>query len=147
MKLAYKFSLAVATVLLLALFPSRGRSEQVQKFEQFQVHYNALSADMLPAEVARQYQFARSSKQGLVNIAVQKLDGTPVPARISGTATTLAGQRTELVMREIREADAVYYLGQFPVRGRDTLSFKLDITPEGSARSFALTFSKNYVTD
>ncbi len=147
MKLAYKISLVVAAAVLLALFPARGRSEQVQRFDQFQVHYSALSSDMLPAEVARQYQFPRSSKQGLVNIAVQKLDGSAVPARISGTAATLAGQRTDLVMREIREGDAVYYLGEFPVRGRDTLSFKLDITPEGSTRSYTLTFRKNYVTD
>lgn len=147
MNLVCKLSPAVVASVLLALFPVRGHSEQLQRFDQFQVHYNALSADMLPAEVARKYQFARSSKQGLVNIAVQKLDGTPVPARIRGTAATLAGQRTDLVMREIREADAVYYLGEFPVRGRDTLSFELDITPEGSARSYTLTFRKNYVTD
>jgi hypothetical protein len=147
MKLALEISLAVATAVLLALFPARGRSEQVQQFDQFQVHYNALSSDMLPAEVARQYQFTRSSKQGLVNIAVQKLDGTPVSARITGTAATLAGQRSTLALREIRETDAIYYLGEFPVRGRDTVSFHLDITPDGSTRSYTLKFSKNYVTD
>jgi Domain of unknown function (DUF4426) len=147
MKLALKLSLAAAAVLLLMLFPARGRAEQLQRFGAYQVHYNALSADMLPAEVARQYQFTRSSKQGLVNIAVQTLDGSAVAARISGSAATLGGQRSELAMREIREADAIYYLGEFPVRGRDTLNFNLQITPEGSTQSYTLKFSKNYVTD
>lgn len=151
MKLAYKLALAAAVVLLLLLFPARGRAEQVQRFDDYQVHYNALSADMLPAEVARQYRFARSSKQGLVNIAVQQLDAAgqavPVAASVSGTAANLAGQRSALTLREIREADAVYYLGEFDVRGSDTLNFDLDIRPAGSSRSYKLKFSKNYVTD
>lgn len=151
MKLAYKLSLAAAALLLLLLFPARGRAEQVQHFDNYQVHYNALSADMLPAEVARQYKFTRSSKQGLVNIAVQQLDADKQPvavaAKVSGSAANLAGQRSELAMREIREADAVYYLGEFNVRGSDTLNFTIDITPAGSSRSYQLKFSKNYVTD
>ncbi|TDR41637.1 uncharacterized protein DUF4426 [Tahibacter aquaticus] len=151
MKLAYKLSLAAAALLLLLLFPARGRAEQVQRFDNYQVHYNALSTDMLPAEVARQYKFSRSSKQGLVNIAVQQLgsDSQPVAvaAKVSGTAANLAGQRSELAVREIREADAVYYLGEFDVRGSDTINFSIDITPAGSKRSYQLKFSKNYVTD
>lgn len=151
MKLAYKIGLLAGATLLMLLLPARGRAEQVQRFDDYQVHYNALSSDMLPAEVAAQYKFSRSSKQGLINIAVQKLDGAQAPvaiaASIRGTAANLAGQRSELALREIREADAIYYLGEFPVRGSDTLNFDLTITPAGSTRSYTLKFSKNYITD
>lgn len=151
MKLAYKIGLLVGASMLMLLAPARGRAEQVKRFDDYQVHYNALSSDMLPAEVAAQYKFARSSKHGLINIAVQKLDGSQVPvavaASIRGSAANLAGQRSELALREIREDDAIYYLGEFPVRGSDTLNFDLTITPAGSKRSYPLKFSKNYMTD
>lgn len=148
MKLAYKIALTAAALLLL-LFPARGRTEQVQRFDGYLVHYNALSSDMLPAQVAAQYQIPRSSKQGLLNIAVQKAGDEPVPvaAQIRGTVANLAGQRSDIVVREIREAEAIYYLAQFPVRGSDTLSFDLRITPAGGTRPYTLKFSKNYVTE
>ncbi|HWU52508.1 MAG TPA: DUF4426 domain-containing protein [Tahibacter sp.] len=150
MKLAYKIGLLVGAAVLLVLLPSRGRGEQLQKFDDYIVHYNALSADMLPAEVAAAYKIARSSKQGLLNIAVQKTGGAepvPVAARISGNVANLAGQRSDMTVREIREADAIYYLAEFPVRGSDTLNFDLRITPADSPRSYTLKFSKNYVTE
>lgn len=151
MKLAYKIGLLGGIALLLLLLPARSRSEQLRRFDSYQVHYNALSGDMLPAEMASRYRFTRSSKQGLVNIAVQKLAGDAAPvavaAQIRGSAANLAGQRSELELREIRDADAIYYLAAFPVRGADTVNFDLTITPDGSTRSYSLKFSKNYVTD
>lgn len=150
MKLAYKIGLLVGAAVLLVLLPSRSRGEQLQKFDEYVVHYNALSADMLPAEVAAAYKIARSSKQGLLNIAVQKTGGAepvPVAASISGNVANLAGQRSDMSVREIREADAIYYLAEFPVRGSDTLNFDLRITPADGTRSYTLKFSKNYVTE
>lgn len=149
MKLAYKIGLLAGAALLLFLLPERVRSEQVQRFGDYLVHYNALSSDMLPAQVAAQYGITRSSKQGLLNIAVQKAgaDPAPVAAQIRGTVANLAGQRSDIAVREIREAEAIYYLAEFPVRGSDTLSFDLRITPQGDSRSHSLKFSKNYVTE
>jgi hypothetical protein len=150
MKLAYKIGLLVGAAVLLLLLPSRSHSEQLQRFDDYVVHYNALSADMLPAEVAATYKISRSSKQGLLNIAVQKTGGAEpvaVAARISGSVANLAGQRSEMTVREIREADAIYYLAEFPVRGSDTLNFDLRIAPADSTRSYTLKFSKDYVTE
>lgn len=149
MKLAYKIGLLAGTAILLLLLPARGRTEQVQRFDDYLVHYNALSSDLLPTQVAAQYNIPRSSKQGLLNIAVQKSGAEPVPvaAEIRGTVANLAGQRSDIAVREIREADAIYYIAQFPVRGSDTLSFDLRITPAGGTRPYTLKFSKNYVTE
>ncbi|HSX60311.1 MAG TPA: DUF4426 domain-containing protein [Tahibacter sp.] len=149
MKLAYKIGLLAGAAILMLLLPARGRTEQMQRFDGHLVHYNALSTDLLPAQAAAQYKLTRSSKQGLLNIAVQKAGEPPVPvaAEIRGTVANLAGQRSDLAMREIRETDAIYYIAEFPVRGSDTLSFDLRITPAGGARPYTLKFSKNYVTE
>ncbi|MBL8299777.1 MAG: DUF4426 domain-containing protein [Rhodanobacteraceae bacterium] len=149
MKLAYKIGLLAGTAILSLLLPARGRTEQVQRFGDYLVHYNALSSDLLPAQVAAQYNIPRSSKQGLINIAVQLAgdEAVPVAAEIQGSVANLAGQRSDIAVREIREADAIYYLAEFPVRGSDTLSFDLRIKPAGATRSYTLKFSKNYVTE
>ena len=152
MKTAYKIGLVAGAAMLMMLMPARGRAEQLEKFDGYIVHYNALSADQLAPEVAQAYKLQRSSHRGLVNIAVQKDNGaaepTPVGATITGTASNLSGQRTPLDIREIKEDGAVYYLGEFPIgSGTDTFRFQIDVKPEGATRAYALKFSKNYVTD
>jgi len=152
MKLAHKIGLLVGVLITLALLllPTRGGAEQFQKFGEVTVHYNALSSDQLPPDVAKSYGFARSSHKGLLNIAVQRDNGCavlPLVAAVKATATNLAGQRVDVSVREIKDGDTVYYLGEFPVAGSDTLRFAVEITPDGATTPLKLAFSKDYVTD
>ncbi|MEO8669898.1 MAG: DUF4426 domain-containing protein [Tahibacter sp.] len=151
MKLIWKLGLAIGVAITLLLLPARVQSEQLETFDGFLVHYNALSSDQLPPEVAKTYGLQRSSHRGLLNITVQKDNGaaaaTPLGAVVNAYASNLAGQRTEVPMREIREDDAIYYIGEFSVAGSDTLSFEVRIKPSGASSSHTLKFSKNYVTD
>jgi hypothetical protein len=150
MKLAHKIGLVIGSATLLLLAPARGRAEQVQAFGDYVVHYSALSTDQLSPDVAKAYAIARSSRRGLLNIAVQK-NATPLPiattATVKATASNLAGQRTEVAMREVKDGDAIYYLGEFPVSGTDTMNFTVDVAPAGAPKAYTLKFNKNYVTD
>lgn len=152
MKTAFKIGLVAGAAMLLMLMPARGRAEQFEKFDGYTIHYNAFSADQLTPETARTYQLQRSSHRGLVNVTVLK-DGeggqtAAVTASVSGNAINLSGQRTALAVKEIKEDDAIYYIGEFPVgRGSDTLRFQIDVTPTGAAKPYTLKFSKNYVTE
>ncbi len=152
MKLAHKIGVLVGMLiaLFLLLVPAHGRAEQFEKFGDVVVHYNALSSDQLPPEVAKTYGFARSSRKGLINIAVQK-DTKPQPqaleALVKASATNLLGQRVDVTVKEIREGDSIYYLGEFPVAGTDTLNFSVEVTPAGATAPLKFKFSKNYVTD
>ena len=152
MKTAFKIGLVAGAAMLLMLMPARGRAEQFEKFDGYTIHYNAFSADQLSPDTARAYQLQRSSHRGLVNITVQKdgAEGQPAPvtAKVTGSAVNLSGQRAALAVKEIKEDDAVYYLGEFPVgRGNDTFRFEVDVQPAGTAKPYTLKFSKNYVTD
>jgi hypothetical protein len=152
MKLAHKAGVLVGILiaLFLLLAPARGRAEQFEKFGDVVVHYNALSSDQLPPEVAKAYGFARSSRKGLINIAVQR-DAKPQPqaleAFVKASATNLLGQRVDVAVKEIKEGDSIYYLGEFPVAGTDTLHFAVEVTPAGASAPLKLKFSKDYVTD
>ena len=85
---------------------------------------------------ARQYGITRSATRALLNVSVRR--GEPgadvaVPAKVLAVATNLAGQRNGVAMREVRDGDALYYLGEAPVNGQDTLTFELEITVQGQA--------------
>jgi hypothetical protein len=101
---------------------------------EFTVHYNALSTTQIPPEVAQRSGITRSANRALVNIAVRRgraAESVAVAAKVEASATNMAGQRQTLQLREVREGDAIYYLGEARIEDRDTLSFEVTATPEG----------------
>lgn len=127
-------ALRIALLFLLALcLPA---AANVQRSGDLRVHYNAVPTATLAPEVARQYGITRSANRVLLNVAVRR--GEPgadaaVPARVEASVINLAGQRLDLRMREVRDGDAVYYLGEARVSGQDTLRFEITVTVEGQA--------------
>ncbi len=140
-------------VSLAALMSSHALAqvESPQKFDNYLVHFNALSSQNLQPQMAKQYGIERSSKNGLLTIVVQKHSGdgndTPVNASISGKAVSLTGLETPLRMREIREGGDISYIGEFAVKGPDTYRFTVSIKPEGAARGYTLKFEQNYAAN
>jgi hypothetical protein len=124
----------IAATLLFALaLPAAAGSIRVGDLR---VHFNALPSTELTPEVARQYGITRSANRALLNVSVRR--GEPgadvaVPAKVLAVATNLAGQRNGVEMREVRDGEALYYLGEAPVNGQDTLTFELEITVQGQA--------------
>ena len=101
---------------------------------EFTVHYNALGTTQIPPEVAQRSGITRSANRALVNIAVRRgraAESVAVAATVEASATNMAGQRQTLQLREVREGDAIYYLGEARIDDRDTLSFEVTATPEG----------------
>ena len=136
------FLLLVA--LLLALPALADNSTRAGDFT---VHHNAVPTTSLTPDVARQYGITRSANRALVNISVRQ--GEPgadraVTAKVTVSATNLAGQRVELRMREVREGDAIYYLGEARTSGQETLTFDLSVTPEGAERPIRTVFRQEF---
>lgn len=136
----------LATVLLCAV-AGFAHAEKAQKFDNFEIHYNALTTDELLPEVARAYKIERSKTRGLLTISVLKKNkvGMPVPvsAKIAVLATNLTQQLSQITMREIKEGTAVYYLGEFRVAPPDTLTFNATVEmPDAPKRE--ITFSQKF---
>lgn len=113
----------------------------------FTVHHNAVPTTSLTPDVARQYGITRSANRALVNISVRQ--GEPgadraVKATVKLVATNLNGQRLDLQAREVREGEAVYYLAEARVTGNDTLSFELEVTPEGATAPIKASFRQEF---
>ncbi|WJW75774.1 DUF4426 domain-containing protein [Thiohalobacter sp. IOR34] len=139
------------SLLFAVLFSSlAARAENVQDFGDYVVHFNALNTDMLPPKVAQEYAIKRSQNRGMLNIVVLKkvlgASGTPTPARVSGTSTSLTGRQRELEFREIREPNALYYIAEFPVSHEESLDFRIRVQPKGVAEPFLVHFRQQFFT-
>jgi hypothetical protein len=135
---------------LLLLLPLTASAENSKTAGQYVIHYNALATDVLPPEVARQYRITRSRNRGMINITVLKKilgnPGQPVHAQIEVSARNLAGQGRAINTREIRDGNAIYYIGEFSVANEETLKFKVQARPEDSQESIQVEFSQDFYT-
>jgi hypothetical protein len=135
-------------LLLLTALPTFG--ENSQDFGQYVVHFNALTTDLLPPAVTREYGIKRSRNRGMINITVLKkvmgTAGQPVPAEVIATATNLTGRTMNIDTREIREGSAIYYIGEFGVTNEETLEFEIVVKPEDQNRPYRVEFEQAFFT-
>ena len=138
-------------IALLALFSTSVMAERAKTFDDYVVHYNALSTDLLTPEIARQYNIKRSKNRAMLNISVQKkstgLMGQPVGANIEVTAMNLTGQTRAIETRKVKEGNAIYYIGDFYVGNKESLDFNINVKPEGENASYQVSFRQQFFTD
>jgi len=127
----------VLVALLLATTPIR--AEQKVVFEDVEIHYIVLPTTDLAVEIAEQYQLQRAPRRGFVTVSVLSAL-TPFEA-LSGVveveAKNLLGQSNHLIMREINEPPARYYLGTFDYSDEETMRLTISVTlPDGRSHRF-----------
>lgn len=137
--------------LAFLLLPLAAQADFLEQFGDYTVHYNAITTDKLDPEVARGYDIQRSTSRALVTISVIRgtdaVNGEPVTARVTGSATNRAGQTRRLGMREVRDDRAVYYLDVVNVRDEEVLRFDFTVSPDGSDREFEVDFQRQFFID
>lgn len=133
--------------LLLAALPTTARAESVRSGE-YTLYYSAMPSTMISPEVARAAGITRSSSRALLNLALRRESadglGTPVEAEITVNVRNAVGQLQSPRMREVREADAIYYLGDARFNDGDTLDFEIEASIEGEARPIRVRFSQQF---
>ena len=148
MKLTSFLGLLCAAALAI---PSWASAENSTTADGFTIHHNAFSADTLTPEIAKAYGLQRSKYRGLLNVSVIKevpdTTGTPVPAQLQAEILLLTGQKSPLVMREIREGNAIYYIGEFPVQNGQTIDFAIEVKPQGSDKSVRIRMDQDFFTE
>ena len=171
MRTHHKVAVAVVVVIVLLLallIPRTGHADQTASFGDVVIRYNAISTDQLFPAVAQSYGIERSSRNGLVNIAVQKKDsgdgGDMIAAVVTGKVTDLTGHSRPIRFRETNEAGAVDYLGEFPIDASGTYVFTINVSPGrspsaaeamdglerpkvGQPTPYTVKFNRDYVAD
>ena len=125
--------------------PGTAAAERFEQFGDLQVHYNAVPTATLEPAVARQYNIVRSRNRGLLTVSLLR-DGETVPGALQASATTLNDVLRQISMRQIREGDAVYYLGTFPVAHEELLRFEIRGSAQGGD-PFTVTFRQRFFTE
>ena len=127
------------------------RTEGMYDFGDYVLYVNALTTDDLSAEVAGEYGIVRSNDRALLTLSVHRKaeDGSTaaVASEISTSASNLTGQLKNVFVREIREGDAIYYIGELEVADRETLTYNVTITPSGEDESLSVRYQKQFFTD
>jgi len=120
-------------------------------FGDYVLHFNAISTDQLAPEVARAYNIVRSKNRAMLTVSIIKGNegsaGESQPGDVTATAANLTGQIKNLSLREIRENEAIYYIGDVAVANAETLVFDIDAIPEGSTNQFSVRFSRQFFAD
>lgn len=152
MRTALNTSLWISLLLLLLLLlPPATLADNSTKAADYTIHHNAIPTAILTPEIASTYGIVRSKYRGILNVSViQEVPGTtgrPVSAQIEAQASNLLGQISNLKLREIREGDAIYYIGEFPIVDRETLRFSLQVTPSGRETPIAAELSQQFFID
>ena len=142
---------AVIAAFFLVLGSTALLAENSTRIPGYTIHHNALTTDSLPPQVANAYDIRRSKNRAMLNVSVIKdvpgTTGQPVGAAVKVVAKNLMGQGRDIPMREIREGEAVYYIGDFLVSNREQLRFELEVTPEGERVAHTASLTQEFHTD
>lgn len=140
-----------ALVAAGALSYEQAAAENSTRVGDYTIHYNAFTADTLSPEVAQAYGFQRSKYRGLLNVSVVKeapgTTGSSVPADLGVDIVNITGQKSRIPMREIKDKEAVYYIGEFPVYNAQTIKFEIRAKPSGAAEASTVTLSQQFFTE
>jgi hypothetical protein len=141
--------MAVLTIASLCLAATAG-AQTSTRLPGFTVYHNAVTADTLDPRVAATFGILRSKTRGVLNVSVIKdqagAPGAPVQSLVEVDLIGPSGRRTGIPMREIEEAGAVSYLGEFPVQDGETLAFELRVRPAGVAEITTIPMSQEFFT-
>ena len=145
-----KLSRMLAVVAVTMTLPFQAVAEQSVTFDDFRVHFNALTTDILQPGVARAYGITRSKSRVLLNVSVLKkvmgTTGEPVSAKVTARATNLNNQLKSIEMRKAGDRGGIYYLGEVSVDNGEILHFHIEVTPEGSDETRVIEFQQQFFT-
>ena len=148
------FAATLMTALFLSLLPAEGQAQQAEDIGDYRVHYSAMNTNMLPPDVARAYGIQRSANRAMINLTVVRKSESddemdlPVRADIEASAVNLTGQLRAIDLEQIEDDGAVYYIGTFRITNEETLTFNIEVRPEGSQQpAEAFSFQQKFFTD
>lgn len=150
MTLPYRNSLKFFLCSLICILPLTALAESSTRHGDYTIHYNALQTDILDPAIANSYGIKRSTKRGLLNIAIRKNQeqnafGEAASGDVSATWSNLNGQMGKISLREIREKNAIYYIGEFAIRNEETLTFNITVSiPASRLASKNISFRKQF---
>jgi hypothetical protein len=137
-----------ATNTLEGILPA---TEGSKDFGDYVVYFNALNTDQLKPEIAREYGIVRSKSRAMLSVSIHKKgeNGTnaAVTGAVSASAVNLTGQLKTMTLREIKEAEAIYYIGEIAVTDGEVVIYTIDATPSNDPSRYTVRFKKQFFVE
>jgi hypothetical protein len=128
--------------------PAEPAGATSKDFGEYILYFNALRTSELTPEVARSYDIVRSPNRVMLNVSISRKEpGTPgvaVAGTVTARAVNLNAQLKGLALREIREGEAIYYIGDVSIGNDEILVFTVEATPEGTQAPLTVRFSREF---
>ncbi|WP_457676828.1 DUF4426 domain-containing protein [Thiolapillus sp.] len=145
-----RVKLIFISLVALLLASSFAAAENSTRTDGYIIHHNAFLSNELSPEMASRYNIRRSPNRAVINISIIKdvpgTTGTAVTARVKVTSRNLRGQVRTIPLREIKEENAVYYIGEFLVENQEQVTFTIEATPEGGNKPLYATLKQQFFT-
>lgn len=126
-------------------------TESSRDFGDYVVYFNAIRTDQLSPNIAREYGIVRSPTRAMLTVSVhRKGEGganTPVTGAVTASAVNLNGQLRNMTLREVREEQAIYYIGELAITDGEALIYTVDVTPSNEPSRFTVRFQKQFFAD
>ena len=100
-----------------------------------------------PSFFAAKYMQEHGYRIVPVNPSASTILGEPCYPSVTAAAVLPTGQRQSIALREVREGEAIYYLGEVRISHGDELRFELEVVPEGGGRPLQVRFSQTFFID
>ena len=126
-------------------------TEGSKDFGEYVLYFNALLTDQLSPEIAREYGIVRSKSRAMLNVSIHhKLANgmtEAVTGAVSASAINLNGQLKTMTLRELREENAIYYIGELAITDGEVLIYTIDATPSNDPSRFTVRFKKQFFVE
>ncbi len=147
MRSAKMIFLSLVALLLASNFAI---AENSTKTNGYTIHHNAFLSNELSPEMASRYNIRRSPNRAIINISIIKdapgTTGTPVTAKVKVTSQNLRGQIRTIPVREIKEENAVYYIGEFLVENQESVTISIEALPSGETKPLHASLKQQFFT-
>jgi hypothetical protein len=142
--------LVTIIVAALSLQPVRAADDdQTWSLGDYVVHANAMRTDFLAPEVARKLGIERRDDRGMLTVSVKEKGDDPLPENVEAevrTTTTIEDQRRTVNMEAHGDDGVTYYIGTFPIRHRQQVTFDVQVEPITAEQTYSLTFDRVFFT-
>ncbi len=121
---------ARAVLLGVVLSVSSAQAVEISKVGDLELHCVAVPTTELTPEAAKAYNVEPSPGRGLLTITLMKRlrpgEAKSVPGQVYAGAINQRNFLSSIPIREIRDGNEVYYLGEYRVNAPDTMRFLIN---------------------
>jgi uncharacterized protein DUF4426 len=126
-------------------------TEGSKDFGDYVIYFNAMNTDQLKPEIAREYEIVRSKSRAMLSVSIHKKGDngqtTAVTGAVAASAVNLNGQLKTMTLREIKEGEAIYYIGELAITDGEVLIYTIDATPSNDPSRYTVRFKKQFFVD